>query len=265
MWQQNYRRFFIWLLPPLVLIILVLLFLSLLPNGLALFERPLSSAGGWLERQWIAIFPAKEGKTYCATSDSELLMALAVDQSEFEALKMENENLHLQLGFFERQSFEYVPARIIKRSSLPTDDVFVIDHGADDGIAIGSAVIVADGHLIGKVIEVKGQSAVVQSILGRNTEVAVSLLNSSRTIGLSEGSGGALLSLLFIPQDENIAVNDLVVTSGLEETIPPGLVVGVVTGVERDQAAPFQTATVEPLIDSRQFNTVSVIILETDL
>lgn len=262
MWQRNYRRFFIWLLSPLALIFLILFFLSFLPNGLTFFERPMSSVGVWFDNQWTKFFPSKEGENYCATNESELLVALAVDLSEFEALKMENENLRQQLGFFERQSFQYVPARIIKRSSLPTDDVFVLDRGSDDGVTVGSAVVVSEGHLVGKVIETKQKSSIVQSILGRSSEVAVSLLNSSRTIGLGEGSGGSLLSLLFIPQDEKITINDLVVTSGLEETIPPGLIVGVITGVERDEAAPFQTATIEPLIDSRQFSAVSIIVLQ---
>jgi len=265
MWQRNYRRFFIWLLSPLALIFLILFFLSFLPNGLFLFERPVSSVGVWFDNQWAKLFPAKEGENYCATNESDLLVSLAVDLSEFEALKMENENLRQQLGFFERQSFQYVPARIIKRSSLPTDDIFVIDRGSDDGVTIGSAVVVSEGHLVGKVVQVKEKTSTIQSILGRSSEVAVSLLNSSRTIGLGEGSGGALLSLLFIPQDEKITINDLVVTSGLEETVPPGLVVGVITGVERDEAAPFQTATIEPLIDSRQFNVVSVIVLQVVL
>jgi len=265
MGQRNYRRLLVRLWPPLVLAILILFFSSYLSGGLAIIERPLSSVGVWFDSQWFKWFPNENGGAYCSADDAELLKALAVDQAAFAALKTENENLHEQLGFFERQSFRYVPARIIKRSALPTDTVFVIDHGSNDGIVNGSAVIVAGGHLVGKVIEVKTKTAVVQSILGYKTKVAVSLLNSSRTIGLGEGTGGALLSLLFIPQDESVTVNDLVVTSGLEETIPPGLTVGVVTDVKHDQAAPFQTATVEPLVDSRQYSAVSVIILEAGL
>lgn len=264
MGQRNYRRLLIKLWPLVTLAILVLFFSIFLSGGLAVIERPMSSVGVWVNGQWSKWFPNKN-EAYCLSDDSELLKALAVDQAEFSVLKIENENLREQLGFFERQSFRYVSARIIKRSALPTDTVFVIDRGSDDGIVNGSAVVVANGHLIGKVIEVKSKNSVVQSVLGYKTEVAVSLLNSSRTIGLCQGTGGALLSLLFIPQDEIVAVNDLVVTSGLEEAIPPGLTVGVVTDVKHDQAAPFQTATVEPLIDSRQYNVVSVIVLDTNL
>lgn len=225
----------------------------------------MSSVGTRLNLQWLKWFPDKFGGAYCAVDNSEILFALAVDRAEFEELKAENENLRRQLGFVERQSFQFIPARIIKRSVSPLNAIFILDRGVEDGVIEGSAVIVSDGHLIGKVLEVKAKSAVVQSVLDRDSKVVVSLFNNSRTLGLCEGSGGALLSLNFIPQDEIVAVNDLVVTSGLEETIPSGLIVGVVTGVARDQAAPFQTATIEPLVDARQYSAVSVVILNPDL
>lgn len=265
MGKKNYRRLFVRLSSPLILIVLLLFFFSHFSNLSAIIERPLSSVGTWLNLQWLKWFPVKLDRAYCAADDSDILLALAVNQAEFEELKIENENLRRQLGFFERQSFQFVPAKIIKRSVSPLNAIFILDRGADDGLIEGSAVIVSDGHLIGKVLEVKAKNAVVQSVLGRDSKVAVSLFNSSRTLGLCEGNGGALLSLNFIPQDENIDINDLVVTSGLEEAIPFGLIVGVITGVERDQAAPFQTATVEPLVDARQYSAVSVVILNSDL
>jgi rod shape-determining protein MreC len=262
---QDYRRFLIRLLPPILLVVVLLFFFGYWTNGAVMIERPLSSIGAWFNRLWVKQFPSGSESVFCAAEASDLLMALAVDRSFYESVLNENENLRQQLNFFERQSFNYLPAEIITRSAIPTDTIFIIDRGVDDGVSVGAAVIMADGHLVGKIIETRKKTAIVRSLLSRESEVAVSLLNTSRTIGLGQGSGGALLSLKFIPQDEIITVNDLVVTSGLEAAIPPGLIVGVITGVERDEAAPFQTATVEPLIDSRRFNSVSVIILSEGL
>lgn len=259
------RKIFILILPPLALAIIILFFSGYLSRGLAVFERPFFSASAWFSGVWINWFPDSSEMAGCSADESDLLTALAVDQSEFYTLKNENENLRRQLDFFSRESFQHVTASIISRSASPIGSVLVIDRGADDGLRVGLAVVVADGHLIGKISLVSGKTAIVQSVLDRGAKVAVSLLNSSRTLGISQGSGGALLSLQFIPQNENISLNNLVVTSGLEETIPPGLVVGVVTGVEKDPAAPFQTAAVEPLIDIRQYNNVSVIVVETGL
>jgi rod shape-determining protein MreC len=235
------------------------------PNSLAIFERPLVSTGAWFDRLWGAWFPGATKATYCTAADSELLAALAVDQAGFEALKNENENLRQQLSFFSRESFRHVTASIISRSASPIESILVIDRGRDDGLEVGLAVVAADGHLVGKISKVSDKTAVVQSILDRGAKTAVALLGSSRTLGLSQGNGGPLLSLDFIPQDETIALNDLVVTSGLEEAVPPGLVVGIVTGVKKDPAAPFQTATIEPLVDLQKYKSVSVIVVETGL
>ncbi|MFH1088820.1 MAG: rod shape-determining protein MreC [Candidatus Uhrbacteria bacterium] len=262
---KPYKKITAWLIPPFFLAVIILFFSGCLPRSLAFIERPFSSVGAWVTDVWTKQFPSASSTTYCAASDSELLVALAVDQAEFDSLKIENQNLREQLSFFERESFQHITASIISRSVSPIDSVFIIDRGSDDGVKEGAAVIVSEGHLIGKVIKVSSKTSTVQSILGRGAKSAISLLNSSRTLGISEGSGSALLTLRFVPQNETVAINDLVVTSGLEAMIPPGLIVGVVTSVERDPAAPFQEATVEPLIDPRRYNSVSVINIETGL
>ena len=251
------QKIFSWILPPLLLGLVVLFFSGCLPGGFILIEKPLAQSGSWLTKIWSEWFPLNSSVT------PDLLTALAVDSAELDSLKKENENLRAQLDFFERESFTHVSGHIISRSASPFDSRFIIDRGADDGIREGSAVIVADGHMVGKVLLVSSKTSVVQSILGRGARTAVSLINSSRTLGISEGDGGALLALRFIPQDETIGVNDLVITSGLEELVPSGLIIGVVTDVEHDTAAPFQEAVIEPLVDIRQFSHISIITIDT--
>jgi len=258
-------QIFYWLLPPLMLAAVILFFSGCFSGGFVLVEKPFSWAGTEINSVWKKWFPKTSAILDCSTSGSEVLAALAIDRSEFENLKIENENLRQQLDFFKRESFKYVSADIISRSVSTTEAAFVIDRGSDDGLYQGLAVIVADGHLIGKITSVSTKTSIVQPILGRGAKTAVSLLGVSRTLGISEGSGGSLLSLRFIPQDEVVAINNLVVTSGLEKTIPSGLVVGVITGVQKDPAAPFQTATIEPLVDIGQNNNVSVIIVDFGL
>lgn len=252
--MKKITKFVSRLWPIFVLFVVVLFFVSCLPRGLAMIERPLSSAGPWLS-----------DLLGCQKDDDLASVALAVERAQFEALKSENENLRSQLNFFNRQSFVYVTASVIGRSASPVDSIFLIDRGSDDGVKENSAVVVGEGHFIGKVASTSSKTSRVRSILGRSSKVAVSLLNVSRTIGLAEGNGGPLLSFEFIPQNETVAIKDLVVTSGLEENIPSNLVVGLVTNVESNPTAPFQEATIEPLIDFREFNIVSVIVLPEGL
>lgn len=252
------RKIFLHFWPFLSLFFLVLFFSLFFPRSLTFLSRPLAWLGSEIS-QW-PIFPSAE----CSQERAQLA-ALAFDRTAFENLQIENKELRQQLNFFERQSFSRVTANIINRSASVTDETFIIDRGVDDGIKEGAAVIVSEGHMIGRVLKTSAKISTVRSILSPSSKVTTSILNISRAIGLAEGAGGALLNLNFIPQDQAIFINDLIVTSGLEQGIPSSLIMGIVTGITTDQAAPFQKATVEPLVDLRLSRTVSVVILPSDL
>jgi rod shape-determining protein MreC len=64
----------------------------------------------------------------------------------------------------------------------------------------------------------------------------------------------------YIPQLEKVTVGDTVVTSGLSEDIPRGLVIGRVTNVKSISNEVWQTATIEPLLNFKNLTVVSVVI-----
>ena len=136
---------------------------------------------------------------------------------------------------------------------------FIIDVGSGEGAKLGAAVVSGEGIYVGKIIELGEHSATVSALTDPTHSIAVSLLNKSRTIGVATGSVGDLLQIDFIPTDEAIAENDLVVTSGLESFIPSGLLVGVVNTVQQETGSPFQQAIVEPLTDIRRLSVVLVL------
>lgn len=186
--------------------------------------------------------------------------ALAIDGSELERLREENQQLREQLAFITRRNFRSVSASVISRSFALRSLSFVIDRGANDGIVVGSPVIVGDGILVGKVLSVTASTAKITASTDPEMATAATLLNQTRTLGLAQGMTSTLLALKYIPNDERVAVNDLVVTSGLEEHMPSGLMIGIVNAVHSDPSAPFQEAIVEPPIDVRRFESVTVIL-----
>lgn len=233
-----------------------LLFPRLFPSVLVPFANAGVEIGGW----WSEFFITSESVRAENTRLKDQLTALAFDRVELETLRQENVDIRAQLGFIERQSFSHVTAQVILRSAHPTHVTFVIDRGREDGIVVGAPVIVQDGVLIGKIIDVGRVTSTALALTDPRSKIASSVLTSSRTLGIAEGGAGSLLSLRFIPQDEAVYVNDLVVTSGLEENIPPGLVIGVVNRVTDDRSAPFQEASVEPIVDSFASSVVSVLV-----
>lgn len=244
------------------LAVVAFVFRGSVARALAVVQRPLVAGGTWVFARTVGIFDA------AAVSPERLEELVAqrdaavVAHAEYERLRVLNEELRAQIGFASRSHARAVTAELVSRSVGPEASAFVIDRGFEDGLEIGDPAITGDGVLVGKVVAVTAASATVRVISDRDSATAVALLNGTRTIGIAQGISGALLSLKYIPQDERISINDIVVTSGLEENVPSGLVVGIVNTVTSDPTAPFQEAVIEPLGDARRIHTVSVIISE---
>ncbi len=185
---------------------------------------------------------------------------LAVERMTFEQLRDENEHLKKELKFVQRSPFSYISANIIAKSISQNVSRFVIDVGSAQGIELGTAVLVQEGIFVGKISEVRKDSSTVVAVTDLTQAIAVSLLNESRTIGVASGTMSDLVKINFIPIDEKIQPNDLVVTSGLESPIPSGLLVGIVNTVKQETGSPFQEAIIEPLIDVRRIDSVLVLI-----
>ncbi|MBI4713685.1 rod shape-determining protein MreC [Candidatus Uhrbacteria bacterium] len=217
-------------------------------RGFHIIQRPLAKAGTWLYKQ-----------QYNAEFENRLI-SLAIDKTEFEQTQKENQELKEALNYVERTDVSFLTASVIARSNSTEISTFLIDHGEQDGIKIGDPVIVKDGVLIGKIASVTKKSATVRTLSDPAVATAVSLLNKSQTIGVAEGMTGNLLRLKFIPQETKIEVNDLVVSSGLEQKIPSGLLIGIINDVRPEENAPFLEAIIEPIVDSRQYSIVQVLI-----
>lgn len=185
--------------------------------------------------------------------------AFAIQAQETQTLRDENELLRSELGFARRAEMEYIAASVLAKSISHSVSRFVVDVGADDGAQLGAAVVTGEGIYVGKITDLGKYSATVSALTDPSHSVAVSLLNESRTIGVATGSVGDLLQIDFIPTDEVIAQNDLVVTSGLENLIPSGLIVGVVNTITELTGSPFQQAIVEPLSDIRRLSVILIL------
>jgi rod shape-determining protein MreC len=240
--------------------VLILFARAPLTRAFAFLQAPLAQAGGWMRARTTGLF---EPEAVSASRVQELERqrdALAVDGARLRELEDENARLRGLIAFRDGQPRSSVAARIIGRTSGSRVDRFVIDRGSLDGLEPGLAVTVGNGLLGGKVESVGPTTATVSSVNDPAFTTAVALLDETRTVGVASGGLGRLLSVRFIPSDLALSVNDLVVTSGLEDGVPGGLVLGVVTAVRREENAPFQEVVVEPLADMRDYHEVLVVL-----
>jgi rod shape-determining protein MreC len=90
--------------------------------------------------------------------------------------------------------------------------------------------------------------------------IAATILNKDASLGVVEGGYGLSVRMNFIPRNEDVFVGDKIITSGLEESIPRGLLIGEVAVLENEAYQPFQQAVLATAIDPSKLTVVSVLI-----
>jgi rod shape-determining protein MreC len=122
----------------------------------------------------------------------------------------------------------------------------LINRGGTHGIYKAQPVVTGDG-VLGQVFRIGPFSSEIILITDAEHALPVQVVRSGeRTIALGTGRSTAL-ELPYVPQNKDVKVGDLLVTSGLGSVFPFGLPVARVTKVERDPTQPLARIHAVPL------------------
>src|SRR6516162_2459583 len=180
--------------------------------------------------------------------------ALQSTSRENEALRVENDALKLAIAQLQgraaeadrlaellnfRNSHKDVPmvgARVIGASAGTASRTVEIDRGERDGIRRDMPVITPDGA-VGKVIEVYRDAAQVLLLTDKHGG-AGAMLVQSRIQSPVGGTGEPTLVMKYVAADDNVAIGEQVVTSGMDKIFPRDVPIGTV--VEVKPGSPFK-------------------------
>jgi rod shape-determining protein MreC len=162
-----------------------------------------------------------------------------------EALQAENARLRALLDSAPRLADRVLVANILSVDLDPFQHRLVMDKGSNDEVYVGQAMLDAGG-IVGQVTRVEpfSSEAILISDPGHATPVEVNR-NGLRTVALGTGDSSRV-DLPFLPNNADIHVGDLLVSSGLGGTFPPGYPVARVISVNRLAGEPFAVITAEP-------------------
>jgi rod shape-determining protein MreC len=122
----------------------------------------------------------------------------------------------------------------------------LVNRGGSDGVHKAQPVITGAG-VLGQVFRTGPFSSEVILITDAEHALPVQVLRSGvRTIALGTGRATSL-ELPYVPQNYDVQVGDVLVTSGLGQVFPFGMPVGRVTKVERDPTQPLARIHAAPL------------------
>ena len=136
-------------------------------------------------------------------------------------------------------------AQVVYNARNPFTRKIVVDKGMTQGAQAGMPVIDGSG-VVGQVTNVGTFTSEVTLVTEKDQSVPVMLLrNGLRAVAVGSGKDGSI-DVPFMPVSADIQAGDMFVTSGIDGTYPPGLVVAKVANVDKNAAYVFAKILARP-------------------
>ncbi|WP_296510053.1 rod shape-determining protein MreC [Rhodoferax sp.] len=210
--------------------------------------------------QWLALQPVEGagrlGNYFSTlasaeTAQDEARRKLSVQSQRanlVEQLDLENQRLRKLLDLSTRLSSEFRAAQVIYDAADPYTRKVIIDKGLAHRMVVGSPVLDESG-VIGQVTRIYPLVSEVTLITDRDHAIPVlNVRTGARGVAFGDTSSHAdALELRYMAANADVAVGDLLTTSGVDGVYPPGLPVARVERVERKVDAVFARIYCVPL------------------
>jgi rod shape-determining protein MreC len=171
---------------------------------------------------------------------------------------LENTRLKELLSLKKQSSFKLIAAKVIARSPDSWSSVVIIDKGRFNGIKRGMVAINYLG-LLGRVIEAGESTSKILLINDHNLSISA-IVQRSRQEGLVSGTLGHNLIMKYLPEDCDIRFEDTVITSGLNQTYPKGLLIGTVTYIGKEFSGLSRYCLIKPAVNLSSIEEVLIIM-----
>lgn len=175
-------------------------------------------------------------------------------------LNQENENLRAQIQKLttnDKQPMSnsnYLTAEVFSNYPFNTKNQITIDVGEKQGIQKNMAVILGDNILVGKIINVFGNSSLVQTVFDPNWQLPVRI-GQQETDGLFQG--GNEPKVVLIEKEKPVQINDAVYSAG--QDFPYGLKVADIAQIEETPAGVFKEAVLKMPFNVNELREVNVL------
>ena len=187
-----------------------------------------------------------------------------LEQQNLKIAQLEQENQELKdlLNFMDQyEDYNSLGGNIIAKDPGNWFEVFTINRGVKDGVAVDSPVITAYG-LVGRVSKTELLTSRVVSIIDMDSTVTARL-SKSRDYVVVRGDvslrSQGLCRADYIPPDVDVMPGDMVETSGMGGIYPKGIIIGKVVEVVRNEGQYDSYAIIKPLVDFKRLEDVVVL------
>jgi rod shape-determining protein MreC len=139
-----------------------------------------------------------------------------------------NREKPVEVDSFFSNSYEIIPAAIIKNSFSNTKNYLTLNRGSQHGIARDMGVITSRG-VVGIVEETSEHFSLVQSLLNRRSAINAKVKRTQHFGSLQwNGKDYKTVQLVDIPRLADVKIGDTIVTGGMSAIFPEGIPIGVI-------------------------------------
>lgn len=251
------------LLPPLLLLVLAAA-LYMLPDG-ALYGWRLAVRGA-IARLHRPPDPRPDAFGIVFSDEADLLLTLQQKEAEIADLKRRLRELGVTREHVEKMRI--VAARVVRLGSDNSLDTFTIDAGTRDGVAAGQAVVVGQ-TIAGVVVRAEADASLVLSLASPGCYISARFgepggaADRPRILGAVRGTAGGGVAAVVFSSSTPAKEGWIAMSSGLEPSIPAGLVIGVLDGrfSEGEESGTLETE-LRPAADLDSLDFVAVLAEE---
>ncbi len=179
------------------------------------------------------------------------------ENSRYKELLATHERLRKLLQFKEVIRRPVVAAQVIGLDPTGWFKSIIIDKGKRAGLKWDMPVVNASG-VVGRIVSVSTDYAKVLLIIDQNSSVDC-LTQQSRDRGMVKGLSTDVCKMDYMAKSSDVAVGDMVITSGLGGIFPKGLPVGRISRVKDVSGELFKEIEVTPSVDFSKLEEVLVI------
>ena len=155
--------------------------------------------------------------------------------------------------------YEYIGAKQVNATYNRTKNYITLNRGRKNGLQKEMAVCTPEG-IVGLIQDLSDHFAVVIPLINVDSRISAKIKKNNYYGSLQwDGNDYAYSYLNDIPYHVEVNAGDTIVTSGLSEIFPEGIVVGYVESVDKETAN-FLKIKVKLAVDFKRINHVYVIL-----
>lgn len=185
------------------------------------------------------------------------ILTLKGNEAQLTVLRRENEELRQAQGLQPHPGTTLLTGEVVARGEGGLATTIRINRGTDQGVRVGMPVVTAGNILIGRIQQVAPFSAEVR-LLSHHESLVAAMADEIPGQMIVRGDHGVGLLLDLARPTDTLTPGTVIMTSGLNDSLPAGLFIGTVQSVRPSADQLFQQATLVPPVRADTLHFVSV-------